>query len=188
MSDLLDELLIQAAEAQEPPPPPEKGIPRQWVPFFIRQPLKWLVLPFVVIDYHMQRLARKVIRPPFKQEGKCKRRGNCCHYVLIRHSTSLIGRLFYFWYTQFLGFYPRLKKPQEYEGKRMYVMGCRYLKKDGSCAQYRLRPLICRQWPMIEHFGYPRILKGCGYHSNPPYPAETSDALDSGDSRLKVIQ
>ncbi|MCB1110056.1 MAG: YkgJ family cysteine cluster protein [Chlamydiia bacterium] len=187
MSDLLDDLLIQASEAKEPPPAPSGGIPKQWVPAWIRQPVKWLFLPFVLFDYSIQRLARKIIRPPFKREGQCKRRGNCCHYVLIRSSRSLIGRLFYIWHTQFLGFYPRLKEPQEYEGKPVHVMGCRYLKPDGSCRQYHLRPLVCRQWPIIEHFGYPRVLKGCGYTSNPPYPPETSDRLNE-DPRLKVIQ
>ncbi|MCB1085345.1 MAG: YkgJ family cysteine cluster protein, partial [Chlamydiia bacterium] len=114
----------------------------------------------------------------------------CCHTVLIRYSSNLIGRLFYLWYTQFHGFYPRLSKPQWYEGKKMHVMGCRYLKKDGTCRQYRLRPLVCRQWPMIEYFGYPQILKGCGYRSNPPYPQETPDDAfeEKSDPRLKVIQ
>lgn len=188
MSDLLDELLIQASDAIQQPPTPEGGIPRQWVPGWIRHSVKCFLAPFVAMDYHMQRFARKLVRPPFKQEGGCKKRGNCCHYVLIRYSPSLIGRFFYFWYTQFQGFYPRLKEPQEYEGKMMHVMGCRYLKKDGSCGQYRLRPLVCRQWPMIEYFGYPRVLKGCGYRSNPPYPPETSDNLEDEDPRLKVIQ
>ncbi len=182
----LEDLLEAAGEATEPPPPPQGGIPKQWLPRWIRWPIKWIALPFVLIDLFMQKMARKVIRPPFQREGGCKRRGNCCHYVMIRYSKNLIGRLFFFWYTQFHGFYPRIKKPQIYEGKKMYVMGCRYLQKDGSCGQYRLRPLICRQWPVIEHFGYPHILKGCGFRANPPYPAETDDEL-KGDPRLKVL-
>ena len=55
-----------------------------------------------------------------------------------------------------------------YEGKEMRVMGCRYLNREGMCDQYKLRPSICRQWPKIEHFGYPRILKGCGFHCDSP--------------------
>lgn len=188
-SELLDDLLFEASEAIDQPPLPENGIPKQRVPYWIRQTLKCLALPFVLIDNRMQIIAKKIIRPPFKREGECKKRGNCCYYVLIAHSDSIIGRLFYFWYTQFLGFYKRLPNPQIYEGKKMHVMGCRHLKKDGSCGDYRLRPLICRQWPMIEYFGYPKVLKGCGYRSNPPYPAETSDDLsESGDPRLKVLQ
>ena len=187
----MTDLFAQTLESQCPPhllPHSKDKILRQWVPSFIRQTLKYLFLPFVLLDYFMHRFARKIIRPPFRQEGGCLKRGACCHYVLIRYSSSLFGRLFYFWYTQILGFYPRLKKLEEYEGKKMYVMGCRYLKKNGSCSQYLLRPLVCRQWPVIEHFGYPRILKGCGYRSNPSYPPHSSDALAEGDSRLKVIQ
>jgi Fe-S-cluster containining protein len=49
-------------------------------------------------------------------------------------------------------------------------MGCRYLKQDGSCSHYRLRPSICRTWPQIEYFGHPRILKGCGFKATPRDP------------------
>jgi len=189
-TELLEDLLITAGEATHAPAPPPGGIPSQWVPSWIRKPIKWFVLPFVLIDYSMQKIARKIIRPPFKREGSCKRRGNCCHYILIRHSKSLIGHFFYLWYTQFQGFYPRYKAPKSYEGKKMHVMGCRYLRKDGSCGQYHLRPLICRLWPVIEHFGYPNVLKGCGFRSNPPYPPDApDDALSAeGDPRLNVLQ
>lgn len=188
-SELLDDLLFEASEATHQPPPPKEGVPKQAVPYWLRYALKSLALPFVLIDFSMQKVAKKMIRPPFKREGSCKQRGNCCHYVLIARSTSLLGRLFYFWYTQVLGFYKRLQRPQTYEGKEMHVMGCRHLRKDGSCGDYHLRPLICRQWPVVEHFGYPKILKGCGYHSNPPYPQETLDDLsESQDPRLKVLQ
>lgn len=188
-SELLQTLLFKASDATDQPSPPQEGIPKQSVPYWIRKPLKIFALPFVLIDYSMQKIAKKIIRPPFKREGECKRRGNCCHYVLIAHSKSLLGRLFYFWYTQFLGFYKRLPEPQIYEGKKMHVMGCRHLKKDGTCGDYFLRPLICRQWPVVEHFGYPKILKGCGYRSNPPYPTETNDDFyESSDPRLKILQ
>jgi len=188
-SELLDDLLFEASEATNQPPPPKQGVPKQKIPYWLRQTVKTAALPFVLIDYSMQKIAKKIIRPPFKREGQCKRRGNCCHYVLVAYSRSLVGRLFYFWYTQILGFYKRLPEPQIYEGKKMHVMGCRHLRKDGSCGDYHLRPLICRQWPVVEHFGYPKILKGCGYRSNPPYPPETSDHLsESKDPRLKVLQ
>ncbi|MCB1072642.1 MAG: YkgJ family cysteine cluster protein [Chlamydiia bacterium] len=193
-SELLDDLLFEASEATHQPPPPNNGVPKQKIPYWLRQVVKSLALPFVLIDYSMQKLAKKIIRPPFKREGQCKRRGNCCHYVLVAYSESLVGRLFYFWYTQILGFYKRLPEPQIYEGKKMHVMGCRHLRKNGTCGDYHLRPLICRQWPVVEHFGYPKILKGCGYRSNPPYPQETPDGLseskklDSEDNRLKILQ
>lgn len=191
-SELLEELLEEAGEASHRPPPPSEGIPHQWVPKWISRPLKYFVLPYILLDYAMQRLAKKIIRPPFKQEGKCGKRGNCCYYILMPHSKSLFGKLFYLWQTQINGFFLRYRKPQEYEGKQMLIMGCRYLQKDGTCGEYHLRPLICRQWPVIEHFGYPKMLKGCGFRSDPPYP-EAADPLEEdalsekGDSRLKIL-
>ncbi|MGE0197737.1 MAG: YkgJ family cysteine cluster protein [Simkaniaceae bacterium] len=187
-SELLNDLLEDAAEASQPPPLPAGGIPKRFLPSWVGFALKGIALPFVLIDFAMQKVARKIIRPPFKRVGACKRRGNCCHYVLIAYSPKLIGRLFYFWYTQVHGFYKRLPEPHLYEGKPMHVMGCRYLKKDGSCQQYRLRPLICRLWPVVEHFGYPKILKGCGYSSIPPYPfSAPEDHLSEGQAKLNVL-
>ncbi|MDJ0652445.1 MAG: YkgJ family cysteine cluster protein [Simkaniaceae bacterium] len=188
-SELLDNLLSETSETTHQPPLPKQGIPKQKIPYLLRQIGKILALPLVLIDDSMQKIAKKIIHPPFKREGQCKRRGNCCHYVLVAYSRSLIGHLFYFWYTQILGFYKRLPKPQIYDGKKMHVMGCRHLRKDGSCGDYHLRPSICRQWPAVEYFGYPKILKGCGYRSNPPYPKKTPDDLyESKDPRLKVLQ
>ena len=187
MSESVDSLVEEAEKGGSGPNLPEGGIPRQWVPAWIRQPIKWLFLPFILIDFYMMRLATKIMRPPFKRVGACKKRGSCCHVVLLRASNSIWGKLFFFWHTQFLGFYKRLERPQEYEGKPVYVMGCRYLQKDGSCAQYRLRPLVCRMWPRIEQFGYPRVLKGCGYRSSPPYPQEVPNRLEE-EHPLRVLQ
>lgn len=166
-SEGLKEILALAEEATEIPPEPIGGIPKQWVPGGIRWPLRILLLPFIWIDLATQRIAKQLIRPPFKREGKCLKRGNCCHYILVPEARGLLGRLFYFWNTQILGFYRRAPEVYESDGKRVYVMGCRYLKKNGSCGRYFLRPSVCRKWPVIEYFGYPRIIKGCGFKSIP---------------------
>lgn len=184
-SEALEDLIEEAGSATHQPPPPIGGIPSQRIPGWVRWPIRYFTLPFILIDLAMQKLARKIIRPPFKKEGECLKRGNCCHYILIQASMSLWGRLFHFWQTEINGFYLRFKTPQLYEGKKRYVMGCRYLKKDGSCSEYHLRPLICRQWPVIEHFGFPKILKGCGFRSNPPVPFEEEE---ESESSLKIIQ
>jgi Fe-S-cluster containining protein len=161
----LDDLIAEAGDATEQPPLPPGGLPRQWVPGFIRWPLRILFLPFILLDLSAQWVARRLIRPPFRQEGTCLKRGNCCHYVLVPERKGISGKLYYLWNTQVLGFYPRSSEVYESEGKKVLVMGCRYLKKDGSCQHYFLRPTVCRKWPMIEYFGYPRILKGCGFRA-----------------------
>lgn len=163
MSNYIDELLEGVGKEDAPPLPPEGGIPRQWVVAPIRNFFRILLFPFVWLDLGAQSVARLMIRPPYKQVGKCKKRGNCCHYILIRGSKYFPAWLDLFWHTQINGFFRRDKRAHDYNGMKMYVMGCRHLKKDGSCGSYRLRPMICRTWPRIEYFGYPQVLKGCGF-------------------------
>jgi Fe-S-cluster containining protein len=115
----------------------------------------------------MQKFARLLIPPPYVQKGGCKKRGNCCYYLMIRRPKGLLGKLFLLWNTEFQGFFPRSDEVYQYEGNRVMVMGCRYLQKDGSCKHYHLRPMVCRKWPVIAHFGRPRILKGCGFRAEP---------------------
>jgi Fe-S-cluster containining protein len=163
----LDEILAQAEDAEEPPPEPPGGIPKQWIPNWLRWPIRAFFLPFILLDLFAQKIARLAITPPYKKGGKCLKRGNCCHYILLPEAKGVLGKLFYLWNTQFLGFYRRYPEVHESEGKRVYVMGCRYLKKDGRCGHYHLRPAVCRKWPMIEYFGHPRMIKGCGFKAIP---------------------
>lgn len=173
----LDQIFIQAEENDQPPPDPVKGIPKQWLPAWIRCSVKILVLPSILLDLTAQKIARKLIQPPYKQVGKCLKRGNCCHYILLPEPKGILGRLYYFYNTQINGFYSRFSEPHECEGKKIMVMGCRYLKKDGSCSNYHLRPTVCRTWPMIEYFARPRILKGCGFKAVPRKKGSSLDVL-----------
>lgn len=159
----LEECLEISGDMNHRPLKPKKGIPRRFTPFFIRWPLKLIVLPFIWLDDLAQKIARLIIPPPFVKAGKCKKRGNCCYYILVRKTRGPFAWLDLFWHTQINGFYRREKKPINYHGKQVFVMGCRYLKKDGSCSSYFTRPQICRSWPRIEIFGPPEILKGCGF-------------------------
>ncbi len=163
----LSDLIFKASDAKTQPEPPPQGIPKQWVPGWIRWPIRCLVLPFVLLDVMMQKFARVLIPPPYKQTGKCKRRGNCCYYIMIRKPKGILGWAFHFWNTQINGFYLRSEEIYEYENTRVLIMGCRYLQKNGACMHHKLRPMVCRKWPVIQHFGHPRILKGCGFKATP---------------------
>ena len=163
----LDDLLLKAGDATDQPEHPKGGIPSQWLPVPIRLGLRLFFLPFVLLDVAMQKLARLLIRTPYKMGGACKRRGNCCHYIMIRKPKGLLGQIFKFWNTQVNGFYLRSNEVYEYEKHHVMLMGCRHLQKDGKCGSYTLRPMVCRKWPVIEHFGMPRILKGCGFKPIP---------------------
>ncbi len=161
IQDLLENSGIEKGQ----PPLPPGGIPRQILPGIIRWPIRAMILPFVWLDMACQKIAKIFIPPPFVRAGKCKKRGNCCHYILIEKVRGGFGFLDLFWHTQINGFYRRNKQPVQYGKKQVYVMGCRYLKTNGSCGRYFFRPAICRTWPRIEIFGEPQALKGCGIYA-----------------------
>ncbi|MBM3197973.1 MAG: hypothetical protein FJZ58_01800 [Chlamydiae bacterium] len=158
----LEELLKKAETASSPPAPPQGGIPQQRLSTLWRRTFQILLLPFLFMDLFAETIAKKIIRPPFLQEGACKRRGNCCHYILFPETKGWMRILFTFWSREIHGFYPRGLTYQQ-EGKTIEVMGCRHLRPDGSCGNYFFRPKVCRTWPIIRVFGFPKILKGCGY-------------------------
>lgn len=175
----LEDLILGAGEQESPPPPPAGGIPRQYLPGWLRWPLRCAMLPFIWLDRGAHWVARKILRPPYITEGTCKRRGNCCYYILLAKPRGFLGTLVHWWNQEVNGFYPRSKELYEHEGMQVMIMGCRYLQQDGSCKHYHLRPSICRGWPAVERFGYPRILKGCGFHIK---------SRKQGHDPLRVIQ
>jgi len=160
---MIEEEITNAGDRTCEPAKPKVSKP--WFPRPLRVAVQVISLPFVWVDIFAHKIATWLIQPPFKREGKCRRRGNCCYYIKMAKSKPYIRWLQKFWATQINGFYFRQKETVDVEGKEYYIMGCRYLNKDGSCKNYHLRPFICRQWPVIEHFGYPHLLKGCGYRA-----------------------
>ncbi len=155
-------------EDSNTPKPPKKEAPFQRVPGWIRWPVRVMILPPVLLDYWMYKLLYLVVLPPYKLEGKCKQRGNCCHFIHMDWSTKggiypYLNMIRKIWNTEFLGFYFRDFALIENKKDRIKVMSCRYLKKDGSCGHYFLRPLVCRLWPRMNYFHKPGLIKGCGF-------------------------
>ncbi|MCX6990421.1 MAG: YkgJ family cysteine cluster protein [Chlamydiae bacterium] len=179
--------ILHLAENLTSPPKVQGEIPKQWLPEWLRLILKLSYLPVLLLDLFAQKVARYIIQPPFKQVGSCKRRGNCCYFILIPQPSGTLGKIFYFWQTQVNGFFLRSLSPQDEKGKKMLVMGCRHLNEDGSCNSYKTRPSVCRRWPVIEYFGAPRVLKGCGFspvlkkkYDKEPYISLLSKSKEEG--------
>lgn len=143
-------------------------IPKQRLPGFIRWPLRVLAYPVMMMDIGAQQFVRLFFRSRYVLEGSCKKRGACCQFIHMgwpkKGKMSLVSKLYIFWQTEVLGFYFRGFDLVE-DDEITKVMSCRYLKADGQCAHYRLRPGICRNWPKVHIFKEPTLLKGCGYRT-----------------------
>ena len=156
-------ILHLAEERTTPPPLPPEGIPRQRLPKAIQKICRLIVFPFIILDEVVQAIAGQIVKTPLKKTGQCKRRGNCCYYILLPVRKGLLYKFYFFWQTQINGFFVRNTTSSDNNGNKLFVMGCRYLQADGKCGSYRLRPSLCRRWPIINIFGHPKILKGCGF-------------------------
>ena len=152
-------------------PPNGKGsadVPRQWLPGFVRWPLRVLLLPWIWLDSAMVFVVQRVFPPPWRLEGACLQRGACCHHVLAQ-LPSLVGRwrglaqLGLVWLTQVNGFYQRAFDVELDPDNHATVFGCRYLQADGRCGHYHLRPWACRRYPELRHDRPPQLLNGCGF-------------------------
>lgn len=161
----LDDILHEAEKEGPHLFPPT--LPKQRLPPYVRMILKLSYLPIMLLDLAMQSLAKKIIRPPFKKEGACKKRGNCCRFILLPAPTGFIGKLYFLWQTEVNGFYVKQTSPTGEDGGKILALGCRHLSDSGRCMSYKTRPAVCRRWPVIEVFGRPQILKGCGYRASP---------------------
>ena len=176
---MIEDEIANAGDLTSAPKVDPTKLPKRWFPGIIRKLLQIAFLPFVLIDKMAVKIAAWLIKTPYKKEGACRRRGNCCYYIRMRKYRGPINFIQMFWATQINGFFLRQKKPVKYGKKQYFIMGCRHLQKDGSCKEYLLRPSICRKWPEIERFGEPNILKGCGYRAAPRNPENHS---------LKILQ
>lgn len=146
------------------PDPPKRGIILGFVRFILRA---FLFVGVTLMDLG-RRFGTVLLRTEYKLAGGCKKRGACCHHVLLEWSPlfekyPILGRLVLWKYTRVYSFFDRGYTWEIQDGLMTRVLGCHALKDDGSCGEYRTRPLICRAFPELPLTGKPLLLKGCGY-------------------------
>jgi len=49
------------------------------------------------------------------------------------------------------------------EKKYKLIFGCKTVLADGTCGDYKWRPNICRNYPIVDFFDEPALFDTCGY-------------------------
>ena len=143
-------------------------VPRGFILRAVRRILREWMYVFVLILDLGRRFGTRLLQTEYKLSGACDRRGACCHHVLLEWSPlfdrfPFLGRLVLWKYTRLYSFFDRGYTWEIQPGLMARVLGCHALKDDGSCGEYRTRPLICRAFPELPLTGKPLLLNGCGY-------------------------
>lgn len=95
----------------------------------------------------------------YKIEGSCLQCGKCCReiraYGMKTPKDLKIMQFIFPWYKRFY----ILRKDEDGN----YVLSCKYLTNEGKCSIYKLRPLVCRNYPKKYINFNAEMITGCGY-------------------------
>lgn len=98
-------------------------------------------------------------RTDYKIEGHCLKCGKCCKeirsYGLKTEKELKFMQLIFPWYKRFY----ILRKEDNGE----FVLSCKFLGEDGKCTKYKIRPLVCRNYPRKRINRNLEMPDGCGY-------------------------
>jgi Fe-S-cluster containining protein len=126
--------------------------------------VKRLFIILVLGDNFITRLIKNIFPTRWVITGKCKRCGNCCRAIYLTMTPAqtrsrLFTTLSVRWISWLFDFI-LLKIDRE---NNSLVFTCRHLTPAGSCANYRWRPNVCRNYPLLDYFEQPKFLPGCGF-------------------------
>lgn len=120
-----------------------------------------------LLFYYMEKAAGWVINYHKKTEyirvGACAKCGKCCQLLAIQYPAffNRLPRLLNVtiaWHQFRYGFTYFNK-----EGNYL-LYKCSFLRRDNTCAIYRFRPRLCREYPRVGLYGKPPIHFGCGFY------------------------
>lgn len=142
--------------------------PLSWPLRAFRRIIREFLWIFIWLMDAGRRFGSWLLRSEYVVTGGCKKRGACCHHILLEWTPLLdehpwLARLVLFKMTRIYNFYDRGYTWEVDQGFMARVLSCHSLQADGSCGEYRIRPLICRSYPELPLIGKPMVLKGCGY-------------------------
>ena len=126
--------------------------------------IKRLILIPMLVDNIIMQTLKNLFPKRHKIQGKCKTCGSCCREILLKMSKSQMKSKFFTalvvrWLSWLYDFY--LLKIDYDRG--YLAFSCHHKGKDGRCMNYKWRPPVCRNFPLLDYFEEPSFISGCGF-------------------------
>ena len=126
--------------------------------------IRRLVLLLMLADNAVTNLVKKPFRTRWVLVGKCNQCGKCCQNIKLAINPRLLSSVFIrelviMWTSWVMGFH---LKRIEYTPPYL-VFGCKKVRSDGTCGDYKWRPNVCRNYPLVDFFEEPALFKTCGF-------------------------
>ena len=113
---------------EDPAADPATDVPPTRAPRLVRDGLRILTLPLILLEDVLDRLLYAVSPEQPKISGGCTQRGRCCRYITIQWPTRRfpwIKALLTWWYTQVHAFYTRRFSVEVGDSGDYQIFSCR---------------------------------------------------------------
>lgn len=128
-----------------------------------RRVLAELAVPFFLLDRGAHRLVGQFLPTEYVLEGSCHSCGVCCEQIL-GHPPGFVRRsqkamLVFIAFHRLFHRFEAVARTQD----GGVLFRCGHLQSDGRCGIYRLRPLFCRNYPVMPARGQTALPALCSY-------------------------
>ena len=130
--------------------------------------LKRFIISFILLDNFLTTIPKKLLfKTRWKLQGKCKQCGNCCCEIYLKITPrQLASRLFTKLAVAWISWIYDFKLLNIDYDNFYLVLTCKKTRPDGKCGDYRWRPNICRNYPLVDYFEEPKFLPDCGFKAS----------------------
>ena len=102
-------------------------------------------------------------RPEYIRKGGCQMSGMCCSNLGLLLPKAWSRRA---WIIRYFVWWHRYRYKFHFLGivDNLLVYECGYVTKDNQCSIYPWRPRLCREYPKVQLWDFPKLHKGCGFY------------------------
>ncbi|MDD5593801.1 MAG: YkgJ family cysteine cluster protein [Candidatus Margulisbacteria bacterium] len=130
--------------------------------------MKRFIIGLVLLDNFITNLFKGLFPKRFRLSGRCNQCGNCCRRIILtltpgQSKSKLFTGIAVRWISWLFDFILlEINRAENY-----LAFTCRHLTDEGKCGNYRFRPNVCRNYPLVDYFEEPKLLPGCGFAAEP---------------------